>query len=115
MEEVIGLIIKGGTALFLRGSDPGAEAALSIVNRYRTGDFDAVSEHNLQVAPRPPDLSTLSWKYGFFSIGVSGSSRLEPGPFDPELQLIATALQFPAADAPNAEDFDLGDQGQSGG
>ena len=41
MEEVVGLIIKGGTALFLRGSDPGAEAALSIANRYRTGDFDA--------------------------------------------------------------------------
>jgi len=115
MEEVIGLIIKGGTALFLRGADPGAEAALSIVNRYRTGDFDAVPEHNLEVAPRPADLSTLSWKYGFFSIGVSRPLRLEPGPFDPELQLIATSLQFPSADAPNAEDFDLGDQGQSGG
>ncbi len=93
MDSPIGLIVKGGTALFLQGPDPGAGVALSIVNHYRVGDFDAITEHNLEVVPRPQNLSDLSWKYGFFTIGVSMPLRIEPGPFDSELQELVKTME----------------------
>jgi hypothetical protein len=104
MEAPIGLIVKGGTALFLQGDDPGAVSALSIVSRYRIEDFAAISEHGLKEVPRPSELSTLSWKYGFFTMGINMRMRLEPGPFDPELtELVRTLdweIQKPTPKAP---------------
>ena len=35
---MIGLIVKGATSLFLEGPDPGPEAAVGLVNRYRMGN-----------------------------------------------------------------------------
>lgn len=114
MEGPIGLIVKGRTALFLKGHDPGAAGALAVINRYRIGDSEGIPELNLKVVPRPGALSELSWQYGFFSIGDNRRLRLAAGPFDPELdELVKTMDRLP--EAPNAEDLGLGDQGQSGG
>jgi hypothetical protein len=107
MDEPVGLIIKGGTALFLQGPDPGDVVALSIANRYRIRDFDAMSEYSLQVVTRPLDLSTLSWKYGFFSIGVSRPLKLEPGPFDSELQALVKTMDVGAQKPAPEEQSDL--------
>ena len=103
MDQPIGLIVKGGPALFLQGPDPGAVVALSIVNRYRMGDFDAVPEHGLVIFPRPQDLSGPAWKYGFFSIGASMPLRLEPGPFDSALQDVVKAMDEFARSTPEAQ------------
>ena len=91
MAGPIGLIVKGGSALFLRGPDPGAATALFVIDHYRLRDFEAVSEQGLEIVPRPTDLSMLAWKYGFFTI-TGQRLRLVPGPFDSELEALVKTL-----------------------
>ena len=88
---MIGLIVKGSAALFIGGSDPGREAAVSLVNRYRMGDnrlleakLSALKLHHA-VRPRPLPRQALAWAYVFVTLDEGDDHRLVPGPFDPEL------------------------------
>ncbi|MBZ5605819.1 MAG: hypothetical protein LAO79_26265 [Acidobacteriia bacterium] len=94
-----GLIVKGSTALFIKGSDPGAQDAVGLINRIRAGNsrscetkLDAL---NLERVARPVPLSreSLSWAYVFVALTEGDERRLEPGPFDDELTRIVAAIE----------------------
>ena len=96
---MIGLIVKGSAALFIEGSDPGREAAVSLVNRYRMGDnrlleakLSALKLHHT-VRPRPLPRQALAWAYVFVTLDEGDDHRLVPGPFDPELAGVVEAIE----------------------
>ena len=96
---MIGLIVKGSAALFIGGSDPGREAAVSLVNRYRMGDnrlleakLSALKLHHA-VRPRPLPRQALAWAYVFVTLDEGRDHRLVPGPFDPELDGVVDAIE----------------------
>ena len=97
--EMTGLIVKGAKALFLRGSDPGPEAAVAVVNRYNVVNARSLADKlvalNLKRVARPIPLSreSLAWAYVFVNHTESDSRRLEPGPFDDELADIVAAIE----------------------
>jgi len=64
---MVGLIVKGSAALFIEGSDPGPDAAVSLVNRYCMGKsrlleakLSAVKLHHA-VRLRPLSRQALAW------------------------------------------------------
>jgi hypothetical protein len=71
---VTGLIVKGATAIFLEGADPGTLLALALVDALRNSDSRSWASHldeiNLRRAPRPKPLtrSSLSWAYVFVAV-----------------------------------------------
>ena len=94
-----GLIVKGSTALFLEGNDPGPQEAVALVNRLRGGNsrswatkLDAL---NLERVARPVPLSrqSIMWAYVFTALTEGDERRLEPGPFDDKLAGIITAVE----------------------
>ena len=94
-----GLIVKGSTALFLKGNDPGVQDAVSLVNRVRAGNsrscetkLDALKlEHTARPVPLSRD--SLAWAYIFSVLTEGDERRLEPGPFDDELSGIVAAIE----------------------
>lgn len=96
---MIGLIVKGASAIFLAGSDPGSELAIAFVNRYRMGNSRSLetklSASNLQQVARPRPLSRegLAWAYVFVTLTDGDERRLEPGPFDDELAGVVGAIE----------------------
>ena len=106
---MIGLIVKGSAALFVEGSDPGPEAAVALVNRYRAGNSRSLETKlwtlNLRhtVRPRPLPRSALAWAYVFVALTEGDHHRLEPGPFDPELTDVVKAIEADQEPAPEAK------------
>lgn len=102
---MIGLIVKGGTSVFLEGADPGPEVAVSLVNRLRMGNSRSwalkLAEWNLESAIRPQPLSrtSLAWAYVFVVSTAGDERRLEPGPFDDELAGIVRVIEAEQAPA----------------
>jgi hypothetical protein len=96
---MIGLIVKGATAIFLEGADPGTLLALALVDAIRKGDSRSWASHleeiNLQRATRPKPLTrdALAWVYVFVTIGEPEHTRLEPGPFDDELARLVEDIE----------------------
>jgi hypothetical protein len=96
---MIGLIVKGATALFLEGPDPGAASAIALINRYTGGNVRSwkakLSGLNLQLAVRPLPLSrqALAWAYVFVVLTEGADRRLEPGPFDAELADVVETIE----------------------
>lgn len=94
-----GLIVKGSTALFVTGNDPGPQEAVALVNRVRAGNGrsceNKLAALNLARAPRPVPLSreSIAWAYVFVALTEGDERRLEPGPFDEELTGIVTAVE----------------------
>lgn len=94
-----GLIIKGSTALFIEGNDPGAQDAVGLVNRLRGGNSRSLETKldalKLQHVARPLALSrqSLAWAYVFVTLTEGDEQRLEPGPFDDELTGIVMAIE----------------------
>ena len=94
-----GLIVKGSTALFLSGNDPGAQDAVALVNRVRVGNSRScetkLNALNLERVARPVPLSreSIAWAYVFVALTDGDERRLEPGPFDEELTSIVTAIE----------------------
>jgi hypothetical protein len=68
---MIGLIVKGDSALFVEGSNPGPGAAVALVNRYRVGTSRSLetklSALNLRRVKRPRPLrrQALAWAFVF--------------------------------------------------
>ncbi len=106
---MIGLIVKGTAALFVEGSDPGPEAAVALVNRYRAGNSRSLETKlrtlNLRHAfrPRPLPRSALAWGYVFVALTEGDDHRLEPGPFEPELAGVVAAIETDQELAPEAK------------
>ena len=106
---MIGLMVKGSAALFVEGSDPGPEAAVALVNRYRVGNSRSLETKlrtlNLRhaVRPRPLPRSALAWAYVFVALTEGDDHRLEPGPFDPELAGVVAAIETDQELAPEAK------------
>ncbi len=100
---MIGLIVKGATALFMEGNDPGPENAVAVINRYKMGNMRSwtakLSELNLKHGLRPTPLScaSLAWAYVFVILTEGDNHRLEPGPFDDELADVIRAIEARAA------------------
>jgi hypothetical protein len=96
---MIGLIVKGATALFLEGADPGTLLALALVDAVRSEDSRSWASHldeiKLQRVARPKPLTRefLGWVYVFVMIGEPEHTRLEPGPFDDELARLVEAIE----------------------
>ncbi|HLH37689.1 MAG TPA: hypothetical protein VKX39_00960 [Bryobacteraceae bacterium] len=94
-----GLIVKGSTAFFVEGNDPGAQDALGLVNRLRGGNTRSLETKltalNLRLAARPAELSrqSLAWAYVFLTLTEGDEQRLEPGPFDDELAGIVMSIE----------------------
>ena len=94
-----GLIIKGSTALFVEGNDPGAQDAVGLVNRLRGGNSRSLETKldalKLQHIARPLRLSrpSLAWAYVFLALTEGDEQRLEPGPFDDELANIVRMIE----------------------
>src|SRR5258706_7648953 len=108
-----GLIIKGSTALFLEGNDPGPQDAVGLVNRLRGGNSRSLETKldalKLRHVARPLALSrqSIAWAYVFVALTEGDERRLEPGPFDEELTSIVTAIEAERrdSDASLAESF----------
>jgi hypothetical protein len=104
-----GLIVKGSTALFLTGDDPGAQDAVGLVNRVRAGNsrscetkLDALKLERI-ARPVPLSREVIAWAYVFVALTEGDERRLEPGPFDEELTGIVAAIearQMEPADPP---------------
>src|SRR5215470_9713814 len=100
-----GLIVKGSTALFLAGNDPGAQDAVALVNRVRAGNGrsceNKLAALRLERVARPEPLSSASiaWAYVFLALTEGDERRLEPGPFDDELTSFVTAIEGRQDDA----------------
>ncbi len=83
---MIGLIVKGSTALFMQGADPGSEGAVGLINRYRLGNSRSweakLSALNMEHVVRPIPLlrESLAWAYVFLTHTERDDHRLEPGP-----------------------------------
>jgi len=111
-ENMTGLIIKGSTALFVEGNDPGAQDAVGLVNRLRGGNSRSLETKlvalKLQHIPRPTGLSrrSLGWAYVFLTLTEGDEQRLEPGPFDAELTSIVMAVEAEQRNARAAETTD---------
>ena len=96
---MIGLIVKGATALFLKGTDPGPENAVAVINRHKMGNMRSwsvkLSELNLEHDLRPAPLSgaSLAWAYVFVVLTEDDNHRLEPGPFDDELAAVVREIE----------------------
>ena len=96
---MIGLIVKGANALFVEGSNPGSEAAVALVNRYRAGNSRSLETKlnalNLSHVgrPRPLPRQALAWAYVFVVLTEGDEHRLEPGPFDVELSTVVAAIE----------------------
>jgi hypothetical protein len=94
-----GLIVKGSTALFLAGNDPGAQDAVALVNRVRAGNGRScevkLAALKLERVARPKPLSheSIAWAYVFLALTEGDERRLEPGPFDDELTSFVTAIE----------------------
>ena len=94
-----GLIVKGSTALFVTGNDPGAQDAVALVNRVRAGNGrscdNKLAALQLERVPRPKPLSreTIAWAYVFVALTEGDERRLEPGPFDDELATLVTSIE----------------------
>jgi hypothetical protein len=94
-----GLIVKGGTSLFLEGPDPGKKEALALMNLFRARNYRASAfrlmslslEHAIR--PRPLTCASLAWAYVFVTLSEQDDQRLEPGPFDDELAAIVQSLE----------------------
>lgn len=94
-----GLIVKGSTALFLSGNDPGPQDAVGLVNRFRSGNsrscatkLDALALERVS-RPSPLTRQSITWAYVFVALTEGDERRLEPGPFDDELTSIITAVE----------------------
>jgi hypothetical protein len=111
-ENMTGLIIKGSTALFVEGNDPGAQDAVGLVNRLRGGNSRSLETKlvalKLQHVARPPALSrrSIGWAYVFLTLTEGDEQRLEPGPFDDELTSIVMAIEAEQRTARAAETTD---------
>jgi hypothetical protein len=98
-EYMTGLIVKGSTALFLAGNDPGAQDAVALVNRVRGGNSRSCETKlgalKLERVARPVPLSreTIGWAYVFVALTEGDERRLEPGPFDAELTTMITSIE----------------------
>ena len=98
-DYMTGLIVKGSTALFLTGNDPGAQDAVALVNRVRAGNGrsceNKLAELQLERVARPKPLSgeSIAWAYVFLALTEGDQQRLEPGPFDDELTSFVTAIE----------------------
>jgi len=96
---MIGLIVKGSTALFLEGNDPGAEAAVALVNRHKMGNIRSLAskfaELGVQPTARPMPLvrGALTWAYVFVALTEGDDRRLQPGPFDDELACLVAVIE----------------------
>lgn len=94
-----GLIVKGSTALFLLGNDPGAQDAVALVNRVRVGNGRSCENKlhalKLERVARPVPLlrESIAWAYVFVALTDGDERRLEPGPFDDELTSIVIAIE----------------------
>jgi len=105
-----GLIVKGSTALFLTGNDPGAQDAVGLVNRARAGNRRScetkLAALELARVARPVPLSreSIAWAYVFVALTEGDERRLEPGPFDDELaRLVATIEARQHRDTPQPD------------
>ena len=96
---IIGLIVKGPTALFVEGANPGSEGAVALVNRYRAGNNRSLETKltalNLRPVARPSPLPrrAIAWGYVFVVLTEGDEQRLEPGPFDVELSAIVAEIE----------------------
>jgi hypothetical protein len=94
-----GLIVKGSTAVFITGNDPGAQNAVALINRFIAGNSRSWATKldglNLERAARPVPLlrESLDWSYVFVALTEEDERRLEPGPFDQELTTIITSVE----------------------
>jgi hypothetical protein len=94
-----GLIIKGSTAVFVTGNDPGAQNAVGLINRLIAGNGRSwatkLDQLSLERAARPVPLlrESLDWAYVFVALTEGDERRLEPGPFDQELTAIITSVE----------------------
>ena len=94
-----GLIVKGSTALFLTGNDPGAQDAVALVNRVRAGNGRSCERKlaalQLERVARPKPLSdeSIAWAYVFLAATEGDERRLAPGPFDDELTNFVSAIE----------------------
>ena len=101
---MIGLIVKGSTAVFVTGNDPGAQDAVALVNRVRAGNGrsceNKLAALQLERVARPKPLSgqSIAWAYVFVALTEGDERRLEPGPFDDELTTLVTAIEARQAD-----------------
>lgn len=96
---MIGLIVKGSTALFLEGNDPGPQDAVGLVNRARAGNARSwatkIDALMLDRVARPVPLSrrAIGWAYVFTALTEGDERRLEPGPFDDELASMIAVIE----------------------
>jgi hypothetical protein len=94
-----GLIVKGSTAVFVTGNDPGAQNAVALINRLIAGNSRSwatkLDELNLERAVRPVPLlrESIDWAYVFVALTEGDERRLEPGPFDQELTCIISSVE----------------------
>jgi len=99
-----GLIVKGSTALFVAGNDPGAQDAVALVNRVRAGNGrscdNKLAALQLERVARPRPLSgeSIAWAYVFVALTEGDERRLEPGPFDDELASFVSTIEARQAD-----------------
>jgi hypothetical protein len=96
---MIGLIVKGATALFIEGQDPGLAAAVALINRFKTGNMRSLatklSDLSLEqtVRPKPLFRHALAWAHVFVTLSEDDDRRLEPGPFDAELTEVVALIE----------------------
>jgi hypothetical protein len=105
-----GLIVKGSTALFLVGRDPGSQEAVALVNRLRAGNsrswankLDALGMERVE-RPVPLSRESLDWAYVFVALTEGDDRRLEPGPFDEELMNIVATVEAERRDDPGGSE-----------
>lgn len=109
---MVGLIIKGSTAMFLEGADPGSPNAAVIVDRLRTRKHWPLALRLDELClkpvarPRPLARSSLNWAYVFVSLSENDDRRLEPGPFDDDLAGVVKAIE--AEQGPGARSIAAG-------
>jgi hypothetical protein len=97
--KTIGLIVKGATAMFLEGTDPGPENAVALANRSKMGNKRSLASKLAQLSltptarPKPLLRKALAWAYLFVTATEGDERRLEPGPFDTELAHVVAAIE----------------------
>ena len=95
---MIGLVVKGGTAKFIEGPDPGLWFARALADAVRKDESRAWASWlpfvKLQPVQRPKPLTrdSLAWAH-VFTRSQYDPRRLEPGPFDDELAGIVREIE----------------------
>jgi hypothetical protein len=99
LRYMTGLIVKGSTAVFVTGNDPGAQNAVALINRLIGGNSrswaNKLDELSLERAARPVPLlrEAIDWVYVFVALTEGDERHLEPGPFDRELTSIIASVE----------------------